>query len=298
MDGFVHITKVEKTRHEEPVAVYNFHVKEWISFFVGRIKIYVHNSPGEHPEILKYKNGSNVRIPWSSKVVSDASDQLDNGAKSVSVNNRSQAEELFLGKYQGKGYTNVTGMDAMDAKNFLGGKGNTYHWDDTFGPDGYLTGHGAGNIDVLIPHIQIHPKKGNVIRIFFKNIGVINLKLDTRQINNLYTGVKLVTELRATNDNLRKFLTVQGYSYDVNGEIIEFNKILNKNILNDIYFELRCYEISVDYYINHWDVTEDNLINEIYQDDIKGIDALELQLKKYIEDFSVLKPEWYCDNLL
>lgn len=124
------------------------------------------------------------------------------------------------------------------------------------------------------------------------------MKLDTRQINNLYTGVKLATELRATNDNLRKFLTVQGYSYDVNGEIIEFNKILNKNILNDIYFELRCYEISVDYYINHWDVTEDNLINEIYQDDIKGIDALELQLKKYIEDFSVLKPEWYCENLL
>ena len=103
MDGFVHITKVEKTRHEEPVAVYNFHVKEWISFFVGRIKIYVH--------------------------------------------------------------------DAMDAKKFLSGKGNTYHWDDTFGPDGHLTGHGAGNPDALIPHIQIHPKKGNVIRIFFKYRG-------------------------------------------------------------------------------------------------------------------------------
>lgn len=124
------------------------------------------------------------------------------------------------------------------------------------------------------------------------------MKLDTRQINNLYTGVKLATELRATNDNLRKFLTVQGYSYDVNGEIIEFNKILNKNILNDIYFELRCYEISVDYYINHWDVTEDDLSSQIYKDDIKGIDALELELKHYIDDFSVLKPEWYCENLL
>ena len=41
-------------------------------------------------------------IPWSSGVVSDASRQLDNGATSVSVNNRSQAEELFLGKYQGE----------------------------------------------------------------------------------------------------------------------------------------------------------------------------------------------------
>lgn len=27
MDGYVYITKIEKTRHEEPVSVYNFHVK-------------------------------------------------------------------------------------------------------------------------------------------------------------------------------------------------------------------------------------------------------------------------------
>lgn len=124
------------------------------------------------------------------------------------------------------------------------------------------------------------------------------MKLDIRQINNLYTGVKLAAELKPSDCNLRKFLTVQGYTYNVNGEIIGFNKILNKNILYDIYFELRCYEISIDYYINQWDVTEDSLTNQIYKDDIKGIDALELQLKNYIEDFSVLKPEWYCENLL
>lgn len=124
------------------------------------------------------------------------------------------------------------------------------------------------------------------------------MKLDTKQINNLCTGVKLATELKATNSNLRKFLTVQGYSYDTDGEIIELNKVLNKSILNDIYFELRCYEISIDYYINHWDVTEDDLSSQIYKDDIKGIDKLELELKEYIEDFSVLKPEWYCENLL
>lgn len=119
------------------------------------------------------------------------------------------------------------------------------------------------------------------VRIFLKIQEAINLKLDTRQINNLYTGVKLATELESTNYNLRKFLTVQGYSYDINGEIIELNKILNKNILNHIYFELRCYEISIDYYINHWDVTEDNLTNQTYQDDIEGIDALELQLHHF-----------------
>lgn len=127
---------------------------------------------------------------------------------------------------------------------------------------------------------------------------VINLQLDTKQINNLCTGVKLAAELKSSNSNLRKFLTLQGYSYNADGEIIELEKKLNVRILDNIYFELRCYEISIDYFINHWDVTEDDLSSEIYQDDIKGIDALELILNEYIGDFSILKPEWYCENLL
>lgn len=61
---------------------------------------------------------------------------------------------------------------------------------------------------------------------------------------------------------------------------------------------MRCYELSNDYYVNNWDVTEDVLTSEIYQDDIKGIEELEIELSKYIQDYTVLKPEWYCDNLL
>lgn len=124
------------------------------------------------------------------------------------------------------------------------------------------------------------------------------MQLDTKQINNLCTGVKLAAELKSSNSNLRKFLTIQGYSYDATGEIIELEKSLNARTLDNIYFELRCYEIAIDYYINHWDVTEDDLSSEIYQDDIKGIASLELILTEYIEDFSILKPEWYCENLL
>ena len=52
---FAHITKVERTRHEEAVPVYNFHVKDRVSYFVGKIKCYVHNGPGKHPEGLEYK---------------------------------------------------------------------------------------------------------------------------------------------------------------------------------------------------------------------------------------------------
>ena len=124
------------------------------------------------------------------------------------------------------------------------------------------------------------------------------MQLDTKQINNLCTGVKLATELKNENVNLRKFLTVQGYSYDDNRKIIGLKKILSPSTLDNIYFEVRCYELSVDYYTNNWDVTEDDLASEIYQDDIKGIEALEVELSNYIQDFSVLKPEWECDNLL
>ena len=33
--------------------------------------------------------------------------------------------------------------------------------------------------------------------------------------------------------------------------------------------------------INNWDVTEDVLASEVYQDDIKGIDALEKELFRF-----------------
>lgn len=124
------------------------------------------------------------------------------------------------------------------------------------------------------------------------------MRLDTKQINNLCTGVKLATELESEDLNLRKFLTIQGYSYNSDGKIIGLEKVLNPNILDNIYFELRCYELSIDYFVNNWDVTEDDLVNEFYQDDIKGIEELEMELSNYIQDYAVLKPEWYCDNLL
>ncbi|MEZ3422378.1 MAG: hypothetical protein K1W39_01540 [Lachnospiraceae bacterium] len=64
VDGMACITKIVKERHEEPVPVYNFHVKEWVSYFVGEVRIYVHNTKGEHgngsvpvKEKTKAKNG-------------------------------------------------------------------------------------------------------------------------------------------------------------------------------------------------------------------------------------------------
>ena len=111
--------------------------------------------------------GDSESIKWSSKTVKDAADQLTNGAKSVTVNSKSEAEELFLNLYQSDGYTNTTGMDAMDVKNMYGTKANTYHWDTEAGNDGWLLGHSLDNPDGAMPHLQIHPVSGKEIRIFF-----------------------------------------------------------------------------------------------------------------------------------
>lgn len=124
------------------------------------------------------------------------------------------------------------------------------------------------------------------------------MKLSIKQINNLCTGVKLATELETNNINFRKFLTIQGYMYDVNGKISGLKKVINSDILDKIYFELRCYEIAKEYISNNLDVTEDILKNEVYMDNIKGIIALQNMLHNYIEDYSLLKPEWFCDNPL
>ena len=94
MDGLVHITKVERTRHEEPVPVYNFHVKDWVSYFVGAAMVYVHNSPGEHIGSLEsiIKNGkvsiddlkANPKV-FSGKSVDDIAHALTDSGYDVTI---------------------------------------------------------------------------------------------------------------------------------------------------------------------------------------------------------------------
>lgn len=123
------------------------------------------------------------------------------------------------------------------------------------------------------------------------------MKLNIKQINDLCTGVKLAIELKSSNDKVKKFLTIEGYSYNFNNEYIELDKFITNKNLDNIYFELKIYEISKNLDVNSWDITEDNLENKIFKRDIKGIKKLEIILSNYIKDFSILKPEWYCENL-
>ena len=151
------LVTVEWVQHEileSPIKVYNFEVEDFHTYFVGENGIFVHNGCGDE-------------IPWSSKEVKSGAEDLEKGALSVTVTNRSQAEELFLGMYQGDGYVNTSGWSSKEVSNFYGSRGGTYHWDDTFDSNGVLQFHSDKNPDSKTPHLQIHPERGKVIRIFF-----------------------------------------------------------------------------------------------------------------------------------
>ena len=122
--------------------------------------------------------------------------------------------------------------------------------------------------------------------------------LNAKQINDLSTGVKLATELKSSGINLRKFLTILGYIRSENGKAVTPDKYLKPDKINSLLFEVRIYELPLEYYTNNWDVTDDDLVNDIYMDDIKGLEKLESILNDYITDFSELKPEWLVDTLL
>lgn len=68
----------------------------------------------------------------------------------------------MLDQHQGSGWRNVTNLGHEIFQ-----KSNTYHWDTQFGPDGRLEGHGPDNPHATIPHLQLHPDKGPIVRIFF-----------------------------------------------------------------------------------------------------------------------------------
>jgi hypothetical protein len=121
------------------------------------------------PRLLKGRNILGT-VKWSSGVVSRAAYILRSGKKFVTVSNRSQAEELFLGLYVGKGFVNTTGMSGSAVRSFFtNGKYGTYHWDEAIDASGRVGGHGAGNIHGSMPHLQIHDEAGNIIHIFYKN---------------------------------------------------------------------------------------------------------------------------------
>ncbi|HDQ6007080.1 TPA: RHS repeat protein [Shigella flexneri] len=103
---------------------------------------------------------------------------LDSSETKVTVRSRSDAELLFMDRYLGHNYKNMTGESGPSTKNLMEyltenkTKAGSYHWDDIKDPSvtkpSYrVSGHGPGNPDGDLPHLQVHQHGGSVRHIFF-----------------------------------------------------------------------------------------------------------------------------------
>ncbi|WP_228355399.1 MULTISPECIES: RHS repeat-associated core domain-containing protein [unclassified Shigella] len=103
---------------------------------------------------------------------------LDSSETKVTVRSRSDAEQLFMDRYLGHNYKNMTGESGPSTKNLMEyltenkTKAGSYHWDDIKNPSvtkpSYrVSGHGPGNPDGDLPHLQVHQHGGSVRHIFF-----------------------------------------------------------------------------------------------------------------------------------
>ncbi|HFR1396917.1 TPA: RHS repeat-associated core domain-containing protein, partial [Shigella flexneri] len=98
---------------------------------------------------------------------------LDSSETKVTVRSRSDAEQLFMDRYLGHNYKNMTGESGPSTKNLMEyltenkTKAGSYHWDDIKDPSvtkpSYrVSGHGPGNPDGDLPHLQVHQHGGSV----------------------------------------------------------------------------------------------------------------------------------------
>lgn len=149
------------------------------------------------------------------------------------------------------------------------------------------------NSDKLSNHISNDAKK-NLEKVLNK----IEMNYEeVEKIQHLLTGVTLAAEINSSNPNLRGFISIFAYQYKEFGEFVEFDEFLKRVNEEEIFFLLRKYELLNECVENGWWVIEEDLVNSIYIEDIKGIKEVEIEILKYIEDITILKPEWHCDIL-
>ncbi len=118
------------------------------------------------------------------------------------------------------------------------------------------------------------------------------------QINNLITGNALAAKLSVSVPGRRRFLTVKGLEKNERGDWKRLSKVMNPEKSERAFFQIRIYELPEEYISNGWDVTEDILTEDTVMDMVQGIPRLEETLCHYLADFSVLVPEWQCENPL
>ena len=122
------------------------------------------------------------------------------------------------------------------------------------------------------------------------------MNLSLQQVNNLITGIGLAAELPASAPELRRFVDIHGYELDDQGISKQLSKFICQDKKDTTLFQIRDYEIEASYIENHWDADKDACASYTCISNLRGISEAEAELSKHLSDFSILLPEWNCDN--
>ena len=122
------------------------------------------------------------------------------------------------------------------------------------------------------------------------------MNLSLQQINNLITGIGLAAELPASAPELRRFVEIHGYELDEQGNPKRLAKVIRQDKKSTTWFQICDYEIEASYIENHWDADKDACVSYTCISNLRGISKAETELSRHLSDFSLLVPEWDCDN--
>ena len=142
--------------------MYNFHVKDWTSYFVGKIKCYVHNGPGKHPEGLEYKGDRETELFLPDEYYQKLDDNI---AKAMAARDAEVARIQSLSKTQQSNVaTVVAGVDIRTGDVYVGVKNSkVYKGNATCAEDIVFRGLGGNTNANIIMTPAIRPRNNEVI---------------------------------------------------------------------------------------------------------------------------------------
>ncbi|MFS2426914.1 hypothetical protein AAH167_20120, partial [Parabacteroides distasonis] len=98
-----------------------------------------------------------------------------------------EAEKLLYEMQLKEGYTNSGGLNSTAARDYYSNK-SYYHWDTEWEwnktlDKPVLKNHNIKGPDAFEPHLQFHPRNGNVIRVTWDNPDIPKNPMDVEKVN-------------------------------------------------------------------------------------------------------------------
>ncbi len=122
------------------------------------------------------------------------------------------------------------------------------------------------------------------------------MEFNTKQRNNLLTGVVLAEELTPVIEGTRRFITLRSFKLENDGNFSSWSKKLpSEEDCKSAVFNIRIYSVKSEYM--EYDLHESQLSEHIFFENL-SYEELLLRIAEYMDDLSGLIPQWEVGNPL